>query len=143
MTPAGARASFLKPVVWVFLFYVDSRDLSFIKVINVGQRFLVNRVQDYIQSKIVYYLMNIHVQPRTIYLCRHGESEYNLVGKIGGDSGLSARGKQVRARQPLGLCLCRVSRGSAGLRVPPAAGSCRDHHGPERCSDQLPPPAPS
>ncbi|XP_042832267.1 6-phosphofructo-2-kinase/fructose-2,6-bisphosphatase 2 isoform X3 [Panthera tigris] len=70
------------------------KDLSFIKVINVGQRFLVNRVQDYIQSKIVYYLMNIHVQPRTIYLCRHGESEFNLLGKIGGDSGLSARGKQ-------------------------------------------------
>ncbi|XP_074833720.1 6-phosphofructo-2-kinase/fructose-2,6-bisphosphatase 2 isoform X5 [Carettochelys insculpta] len=70
------------------------RDLSFIKVINVGQRFLVNRVRDYIQSKIVYYLMNIHVQPRTIYLCRHGECEYNLVGKIGGDSGLSPRGKQ-------------------------------------------------
>ena len=65
--------SVVKPGVWVFLFYVDSRDLSFIKVINVGQRFLVNRVQDYIQSKIVYYLMNIHVQPRTIYLCRHGE----------------------------------------------------------------------
>ncbi|NWT76086.1 F262 bisphosphatase, partial [Prunella himalayana] len=72
----------------------NDKDLSFIKVINVGQRFLVNRVQDYIQSKIVYYLMNIHVQPRTIYLCRHGESEYNLVGRIGGDSGLSARGKQ-------------------------------------------------
>ncbi|XP_030076573.1 6-phosphofructo-2-kinase/fructose-2,6-bisphosphatase 2 isoform X1 [Microcaecilia unicolor] len=70
------------------------KDLSFIKVINVGQRFLVNRVQDYIQSKIVYYLMNIHVQPRTIYLCRHGESECNLTGKIGGDSGLSTRGKQ-------------------------------------------------
>uniref|UniRef100_A0A452HQV6 6-phosphofructo-2-kinase/fructose-2,6-bisphosphatase 2 n=1 Tax=Gopherus agassizii TaxID=38772 RepID=A0A452HQV6_9SAUR len=70
------------------------QDLSFIKVINVGQRFLVNRVRDYIQSKIVYYLMNIHVQPRTIYLCRHGESEFNLVGKIGGDSGLSPRGKQ-------------------------------------------------
>nr|KAF6413946.1 6-phosphofructo-2-kinase/fructose-2,6-biphosphatase 2 [Molossus molossus] len=70
------------------------KDLSFIKVINVGQRFLVNRVQDYIQSKIVYYLMNIHVHPRTIYLCRHGESDFNLVGKIGGDSGLSVRGKQ-------------------------------------------------
>lgn len=71
------------------------RDLSFIKVINVGQRFLVNRVQDYIQSKIVYYLMNIHVQPRTIYLCRHGESEFNLLGRIGGDAGLSVRGKLV------------------------------------------------
>lgn len=92
----------------MFLFYVDSRDLSFIKVINVGQRFLVNRVQDYIQSKIVYYLMNIHVQPRTIYLCRHGESEYNLVGKIGGDSGLSPRGKQVCVWQHPGRCVCQV-----------------------------------
>ncbi|XP_052583031.1 6-phosphofructo-2-kinase/fructose-2,6-bisphosphatase 3 isoform X1 [Peromyscus eremicus] len=70
------------------------RDLSFIKVIDVGRRFLVNRVQDHIQSRIVYYLMNIHVQPRTIYLCRHGENEYNLQGKIGGDSGLSSRGKK-------------------------------------------------
>ncbi|XP_041486684.1 6-phosphofructo-2-kinase/fructose-2,6-bisphosphatase 3 isoform X1 [Microtus oregoni] len=70
------------------------RDLSLIKVIDVGRRFLVNRVQDHIQSRIVYYLMNIHVQPRTIYLCRHGENEHNLQGKIGGDSGLSSRGKK-------------------------------------------------
>ncbi|XP_043821803.1 6-phosphofructo-2-kinase/fructose-2,6-bisphosphatase 3 isoform X6 [Dromiciops gliroides] len=70
------------------------RDLSLIKVLDVGRRFLVNRVQDYIQSRIVYYLMNIHVQPRTIYLCRHGESEYNVLGRIGGDSGLSIRGKK-------------------------------------------------
>ncbi|XP_053310363.1 6-phosphofructo-2-kinase/fructose-2,6-bisphosphatase 2 isoform X1 [Spea bombifrons] len=70
------------------------KDHSLIKVINVGQRFLVNRVQDYIQSKIVYYLMNIHVQPRTIYLCRHGESDCNVAGRIGGDSGLSPQGKQ-------------------------------------------------
>ena len=73
----------------------DTRDLSFIQVINVGRRFLVNRVQDYIQSKIVYYLMNIHVHSHSIYLCRHGESDYNLEGRIGGDSELSARGKQV------------------------------------------------
>uniref|UniRef100_A0ABM5GLS9 6-phosphofructo-2-kinase/fructose-2, 6-bisphosphatase 3 isoform X7 n=1 Tax=Pogona vitticeps TaxID=103695 RepID=A0ABM5GLS9_9SAUR len=70
------------------------RELSLIKVIDVGRRYLVNRVQDHIQSRIVYYLMNIHVQPRTIYLCRHGESESNLKGKIGGDSGLSSRGKK-------------------------------------------------
>ncbi|MEE6481658.1 hypothetical protein FKM82_012929 [Ascaphus truei] len=70
------------------------RELSMITVIDVGRRFLVNKVQDHIQSKIVYYLMNIHVQPRTIYLCRHGESEFNLQGKIGGDSGLSHRGKK-------------------------------------------------
>ncbi|XP_017265213.1 6-phosphofructo-2-kinase/fructose-2,6-bisphosphatase 2 [Kryptolebias marmoratus] len=73
------------------------KNLSFIQVINVGQRFLVNRVQDYIQSKIVYYLMNIHVHSHSIYLCRHGESQCNLEGRIGGDSGLSDRGKQFAA----------------------------------------------
>ncbi|CAM4566825.1 unnamed protein product [Leuciscus chuanchicus] len=70
------------------------RNLSFIKVIDVGRRFLVNRIQDHIQSRIVYYLMNIHVQPRSIYLCRHGESQHNLQGRLGGDSGLSTRGRK-------------------------------------------------
>ncbi|XP_016049651.2 6-phosphofructo-2-kinase/fructose-2,6-bisphosphatase 1 isoform X5 [Erinaceus europaeus] len=68
--------------------------LSYIKIFDVGMRYLVNRLQDHIQSRTVYYLMNIHVTPRSIYLCRHGESELNLRGRIGGDSGLSARGKQ-------------------------------------------------
>ncbi|XP_029902238.1 6-phosphofructo-2-kinase/fructose-2,6-bisphosphatase 3 isoform X2 [Myripristis murdjan] len=73
------------------------RDLSFIKVIDVGRQFLANRIQDHIQSKIVYYLMNIHVQPRVIYLCRHGESTDNLQGRLGGDAGLSPRGKKFAA----------------------------------------------
>uniref|UniRef100_A0A672KR69 6-phosphofructo-2-kinase/fructose-2,6-bisphosphatase 4-like n=1 Tax=Sinocyclocheilus grahami TaxID=75366 RepID=A0A672KR69_SINGR len=65
-----------------------------IVIIDVGRRYLVNRVQDHIQSRIVYYLMNIHITPRSIYLCRHGESDLNIKGRIGGDSGLSARGKE-------------------------------------------------
>ncbi|XP_050927283.1 6-phosphofructo-2-kinase/fructose-2,6-bisphosphatase 2 isoform X2 [Lates calcarifer] len=73
------------------------KNLSFIQVINVGRRFLVNRVQDYIQSKIVYYLMNIHVHSHSIYLCRHGESHHNVEGRIGGDAELSERGKQFAA----------------------------------------------
>uniref|UniRef100_A0A7N8XE69 6-phosphofructo-2-kinase/fructose-2,6-bisphosphatase 2 n=1 Tax=Mastacembelus armatus TaxID=205130 RepID=A0A7N8XE69_9TELE len=73
------------------------KQLSFIQVINVGRRFLVNRVQDYIQSKIVYYLMNIHVHSHSIYLCRHGESHHNVEGRIGGDSELTERGKQFAA----------------------------------------------
>ncbi|XP_056604562.1 6-phosphofructo-2-kinase/fructose-2,6-bisphosphatase 3 isoform X2 [Triplophysa dalaica] len=70
------------------------RNMSFIKVIDVGRRFLVNRIQDHIQSRIVYYLMNIHVQPRSIYLCRHGESQHNRQGRLGGDSGLSTHGQK-------------------------------------------------
>ncbi|KAI9522940.1 6-phosphofructo-2-kinase/fructose-2,6-bisphosphatase 4 [Dissostichus eleginoides] len=73
---------------------VLDRDLSYIKIIDVGCRFLVNRVLDHVQSRIVYYLMNIHITPRSIYLCRHGESDLNIKGRIGGDSALSARGKE-------------------------------------------------
>ncbi|XP_053096926.1 6-phosphofructo-2-kinase/fructose-2,6-bisphosphatase 1 isoform X2 [Pangasianodon hypophthalmus] len=72
----------------------NDRNMSYIKIFNVGTRYLVNRVQDHIQSRIVYYLMNIHVTPRSIYLSRHGESELNLLGRIGGDSGLSSQGKR-------------------------------------------------
>ncbi|XP_020489491.2 6-phosphofructo-2-kinase/fructose-2,6-bisphosphatase 4 isoform X2 [Labrus bergylta] len=73
---------------------VLDRDLSYIKIVDVGQRYLVNRVLDHIQSRIVYYLMNIHITPRSIYLCRHGESELNVKGRIGGDSGLTPGGKK-------------------------------------------------
>ncbi|XP_024125116.1 6-phosphofructo-2-kinase/fructose-2,6-bisphosphatase 4 isoform X2 [Oryzias melastigma] len=69
------------------------RNVSYIKIIDVGRQYLVNRVADHIQSRIVYYLMNIHITPRSIYLCRHGESDLNIKGRIGGDSGLSPRGK--------------------------------------------------
>ncbi|KAM7404176.1 hypothetical protein PAMP_011547 [Pampus punctatissimus] len=91
-----AVTDFLKRIECYKMTYVplDDKDknLSYIKIFNVGSRYLVNRVQDHIQSRIVYYLMNIHVTPRSIYLCRHGESELNLVGRIGGDSGLSPCG---------------------------------------------------
>lgn len=74
---------------------------------DVGQRYMVNRVLDHIQSRIVYYLMNIHITPRSIYLCRHGESELNVKGRIGGDSGLTSRGKEVH--QSENICRAVVS----------------------------------
>ena len=33
------------------------------------------------QSRILYWLMNVHITPRTIYLTPHGESQHNEVGK--------------------------------------------------------------
>jgi len=31
-------------------------------------------------------------------MCRHGESEFNIQGRVGGDSDLSDRGKEVNKR---------------------------------------------
>ncbi|HVY44538.1 MAG TPA: histidine phosphatase family protein, partial [Minicystis sp.] len=62
-------------------------------------------------SRLVAFLVNLHTTPRTIWLTRHGESQFNVRGIIGGDSPLSPRGEQyaralaefVRARAPKDL----------------------------------------
>ncbi|XP_031637687.1 6-phosphofructo-2-kinase/fructose-2,6-bisphosphatase isoform X3 [Contarinia nasturtii] len=71
---------------------IIEKDLSYMKIYNTGEKVVVHKHEGHIQSRIVYYLMNIHITPRTIYLTRHGESEHNLAGLIGGDSDLSHRG---------------------------------------------------
>ena len=57
----------------------------------------VNRISGYIPGKIVFFLMQVCkagvARVRKIWLTRHGESEYNLGGKLGGDSPLSSRGE--------------------------------------------------
>ncbi|CAF4644077.1 unnamed protein product [Rotaria sp. Silwood1] len=72
---------------------IEEKHYSFIKIFNCGERFLVHKLGGNIQSRVVYFLMNIHVLPRTIYLTRPGESEMNVQQRIGGDSPLSAAGK--------------------------------------------------
>lgn len=41
-----------------------------IKMFNVKEQLIIMACQQYWQSKIAYYLMNIHTIPRTIYICR-------------------------------------------------------------------------
>ncbi|XP_025836228.1 6-phosphofructo-2-kinase/fructose-2,6-bisphosphatase [Agrilus planipennis] len=66
--------------------------IAFMKIYNTGQKVVVHKHEGHVEARIVYYLMNIHITPRTIYLTRHGESEQNLMYRIGGDSNLSSRG---------------------------------------------------
>lgn len=48
----------------------DEADLTYVKLINVGSQFIINRIQDYLQSRVVYYLMNLHIKPRSIWISR-------------------------------------------------------------------------
>lgn len=73
---------------------------TFIKMINVGSQVIINMIRGYLESRIVYYLMNLHTTPRKIYMSRHGESMYNVEGKIGGDSALSPRGVMYAEKLP-------------------------------------------
>ena len=43
---------------------------------------------------VVTFLMNLNPVPSRVYLTRHGESQFNVMGLIGGDSALSAQGRK-------------------------------------------------
>ncbi|ESO11360.1 hypothetical protein HELRODRAFT_186255 [Helobdella robusta] len=97
LTVEEAVADFKKKIKRLELEYetideIKDEHLSYMKIIDQGRMFLVNKVHGHVESRVVYYLMNIHVLPRTIYLTRHGESVMNLAGRIGGDGDLSENG---------------------------------------------------
>lgn len=77
---------------------ITDRSLHYVKLIDMvtGRGHMdVNRISGYIPGKMVFYLMQICKalgRPRRIWLTRHGESMFNVQGKIGGNSGLSTRG---------------------------------------------------
>lgn len=48
----------------------DEEDLTYVKLINVGHQVIINRIKDYLQSRVVYYLMNLHIKPRSIWISR-------------------------------------------------------------------------
>jgi 6-phosphofructo-2-kinase/fructose-2,6-biphosphatase len=76
---------------------VDEPDQSYIKVFDVGQQVVTNNVRGFLPTKLVFYLMNMHILPRDIMLVRAGETAHSAEGRIGGDSLLSARGIEFRA----------------------------------------------
>eukprot|EP00956_Cyclotella_meneghiniana_P022918 scaffold43858_cov67-Cyclotella_meneghiniana.AAC.5 len=77
--------------------HVDNKDGAHIKIIN-NETFVVYNVRGYLPQKVVHFVMNLHLLPREFYLSRHGQSMYNLEGKIGGDSGLSEAGLEYARR---------------------------------------------
>lgn len=100
--PEEAKRDFLRRISEYEKVYetITEPHLSYVKIVNVGSQVTVSRIHGYLQSRIAFYLMNLHLKPRSIYLSRHGESQYNVEGKIGGDSLLSPRGMQYRSALP-------------------------------------------
>ena len=97
--PETALADFMRRIELYEQRYetIDEKDegrLSFLKIFNVGEKYTANRMHGQLKSRLVYFLMNCHLVPSTIYLTRHGESEFNKAHRIGGDSLLTPGGKK-------------------------------------------------
>lgn len=65
---------------------------SFLKCDSHRQHFEIHNVKGYLQLKVVHFIISMRTEAHQFFLSRHGQSEYNAVGRIGGDSGLSAHG---------------------------------------------------
>ncbi|PNY05712.1 6-phosphofructo-2-kinase/fructose-2,6-bisphosphatase-like protein, partial [Trifolium pratense] len=59
---------------------------------------MVNNISGYLPGRIVFFLMNTHLTPRPILLTRHGESQDNVRGRIGGDPALSEAGELYKQK---------------------------------------------
>jgi broad specificity phosphatase PhoE len=88
---------------------LEDREGSFIKIIDVGRKVIAHRIEGYLPARLVFFLLNVHIEPRPIWLTRHGESEYNVEGRIGGDAPLSSRG--LAYAQCLGEAIRKRSKG--------------------------------
>lgn len=101
-SPEIAKRDFLRRISEYEKVYetITEPHLSYLRIVNVGSEVTVSRINGYLSSRIAFYLMNLHLKPRSIYLSRHGESQFNVEGKIGGDSLLSPRGLQYSDALP-------------------------------------------
>ncbi|KAI8868658.1 bifunctional 6-phosphofructo-2-kinase/fructose-2,6-bisphosphate 2-phosphatase, partial [Ramicandelaber brevisporus] len=78
----------------------DETDSSFVRLVNLGSSIVIQHITCYLQSRVVFYLMNLHSMPRAIFFTRHGESMANVSGKLGGDTDLSPRGHMYAKTLP-------------------------------------------
>jgi 6-phosphofructo-2-kinase/fructose-2,6-biphosphatase 2 len=111
-----AQRDFIKRIKEYEAIYetITEPHLSYLRITDVGNEVTLSRIHGYLQSRIAFYLMNLHVKPRSIFFSRHGESQFNVKGKIGGDSPLSERGLEYARALPE---LVRKHIGDAALTV--------------------------
>lgn len=71
---------------------LQGEGLSFVRIVDAGRQVVVNRIDDVIAARAAVFLMNLRPIESAVWLTRHGESNFNRLGRIGGDSDLTARG---------------------------------------------------
>lgn len=65
---------------------------SFLICDHSKQHYVVHNVRGHLPLKVVNFVINLRTTSHAFYLSRHGQSEYNVEGRIGGNSGLSEHG---------------------------------------------------
>ena len=73
-------------------------NFSYIKCIDHGKQVIMSKIDGYLPGRIAQFISNCcHCHwtiDKKLYISRHGQSEYNEAGRIGGDSDLTAMGER-------------------------------------------------
>jgi 6-phosphofructo-2-kinase len=75
----------------------EAQGMSFCKLINVGKKVISCNIEGFLTAQAVYLLLNFNLAERLIFITRHGESEDNVTGRIGGNASLTPRGRKYAA----------------------------------------------
>jgi broad specificity phosphatase PhoE/predicted kinase len=67
---------------------------AYLRVTGAGRGVTVSEVDGYLAARLVFFLMNLHLTGRPIWLTRHGESVFNAAGLLGGDPDLTPDGRR-------------------------------------------------
>jgi broad specificity phosphatase PhoE len=91
MSDDEARGEFVRRVDMYKASYepLDDDDIrdgftSFVTVVNDSEKVNTNRIQGYLLTRVVFFLMNLRsTKEHPIYITRHGQSEYNVRQLLG------------------------------------------------------------
>lgn len=71
---------------------------AYIKCIDHGKQIVMNKIEGYMPGRIAQFITNCchchWTNEKKLFLSRHGQSEYNATGRIGGDSDLTEMGER-------------------------------------------------
>lgn len=72
--------------------YEEEHNMPYVQMIDVGRKIISHQIEGFLSCQAVYYLLNFNLAPRQIWITRHGQSQDNVSGRIGGDSELTSTG---------------------------------------------------
>jgi len=67
---------------------------SYVKLIDRHRKIITNEIDGWIPARVIAFLTNLQIIEKPVLIARHGESTYNVDGRIGGDAPLSPRGRE-------------------------------------------------
>lgn len=73
--------------------YEEDNNMQYIQMIDVGRKVIHHQLKGFLTGGLSAYLTSFNLAPRQIWITRHGKSEDNALGRLGGNSELTPEGK--------------------------------------------------